>query len=72
MGTSQNKDPNISIYVSLTKRLYYAGETVEGMVHVDCTAPRPYTELYIKLYGKEEVHWTEHHNKTTYHYRNQR
>lgn len=51
MGSSQNKDPHISLYITLAKRMHYAGEAVEGVVHVDCKAQRPYTSLYIKLHG---------------------
>ncbi len=28
MGANTNKDQNVSVYVSFTKRLYYGGETV--------------------------------------------
>jgi hypothetical protein len=51
MGSSQNKDPTLVIYITLSKRMYYAGETVEGIVHVDCKANRPYNQLYIRLHG---------------------
>lgn len=51
MGSSQNKDPLLFIYITLSKRYYYAGETVEGAVHVDCKANRPYTQLCLRIHG---------------------
>lgn len=51
MGQTQNKDPNILLYISLNKRMHYAGEVVEGIVHVDCKANRPYTQLIIRIIG---------------------
>jgi hypothetical protein len=58
MGSSQNKDPAVRIYITLAKRVYMAGEMIEGAVHLDCKANRPYKQLYIKLNGSEEVYWT--------------
>lgn len=57
MGSSQNKDATVRIYITLSKRVYMAGEMVEGVVHLDCKANRPYTHLYIKLNGSESIHW---------------
>lgn len=56
MGSSQNRDPNITICISLNKGVYYAGETVEGVVYLECKVHRPYNLLYIRLNGKEEVY----------------
>lgn len=70
MGSSQNKDPTLNIYVTLSKRYYYAGETVEGVVHVDCKANRPYNQLMLRLHGSESVHWSENHGKTHVSYSN--
>ena len=70
MGSSQNKDPAVRIYITLAKRVYIAGEMVEGVVHIDCKASRPYKQLYIKLNGSERVHWQEHHDKHTDYYDN--
>lgn len=58
MGSSQNKDPLLFIYITLNKRFYYAGETVEGAVHVDCKANRPYTQLCLRIHGSEKIHWS--------------
>lgn len=70
MGSSQNKDPTLNIYITLGKRFYYAGETVEGVVHIDCKANRPYTQLFLRLHGSECVHWEETYGKTHIHYSN--
>ena len=72
MGSSQNKDPTIQIYLTLSKRMYYAGETVEGVVHIDCKANRAYNQLFIHIHGSESVHWTEQYDKTTVQYNNHR
>lgn len=72
MGSSLNKDSNISLYVSLAKRVYMAGETVEGVVHIDCKADRPYRLLHIRLEGNENVHWEEQYGKSRVHYNNNR
>lgn len=57
MGSSLNKDPTIQIFLTLSKRVYYAGETVEGVVHIDCKALRTYSRLFIRIRGSENVHW---------------
>lgn len=72
MGSSQNKDPNIDIYITLNKRIYYAGETLEGAVHLDCRANRPYTQIFLRLHGHERVHWEETYYKTHIRYTNDR
>lgn len=70
MGSSQNKDPTIDIYLTLSKRVYYAGETVEGAVHINCKANRPYTQIFLRLHGHESVHWEETYDKIQVHYTN--
>ena len=55
MGSSQNKDPNVIIYVSLAKRIHIAGQMIYGTVHIDCKLYRPYKQLYIRLTGSESV-----------------
>lgn len=57
MGSSLNKDSTLVIYLTLNKRVYYAGETLQGVVHIDCKANRPYTQLFLKVEGYENVHW---------------
>lgn len=57
MGSSQNKDPTVNIYITVSKRLYMAGDLVEGSIHVDCKANRPYMHLYLKFHGAERVNW---------------
>ncbi len=59
MGLCQNKDPLISIYLSLNKGVHYAGSLVEGGVHIICKFHRPYKELFVQINGKEKVSWTE-------------
>ena len=67
MGSFFNKDPHLFIYITLSKRFYYAGETVEGAVHVDCKANRPFTQLCLRIHGSEKVLWSENDNfKDTY------
>lgn len=57
MGASQQKDVTISIYITLNKLYYYGGEIVEGVVHIDCKANRPYNKLMLELHGIERVYW---------------
>lgn len=70
MGSSQNKDPTLFIYITLSKRYYFAGETLEGAVHIDCKANRPYNQLFLRIHGSENVHWQETHNQVQVHYTN--
>ena len=53
MGGSLNNDKNLRVYLTLTKRVYIAGEYVEGTVHIDCQMDRPYRSLIIRLEGRE-------------------
>ena len=70
MGSFLNKDPHLFIYITLSKRFYYAGETVEGAVHVDCKANRPYKQLCLRIHGSEKIHWSENHNNVHLDYNN--
>lgn len=58
MGSALNKDSNVKIHMTLAKRVHYAGEYVEGAVHVVCLENRPYRNVHIRLEGKEEIHWS--------------
>ena len=36
MGSDLNKDKSARLFLTLNKRVYYAGEMVEGSVHLNC------------------------------------
>jgi hypothetical protein len=55
MGSSQSKDKALRIFITLSKHKYYSGDTVEGAVHLDCKADRPYNRLFIRLYASENA-----------------
>ena len=52
MGSSLNNDKNLQVYMTLTKRVYYAGEIVYGTVHLNCLNDRPYHSLFIRIEGR--------------------
>lgn len=57
MGASSlNADENLRIYLSLTKPSYYAGEYVQGTIHINCLENRPHQNLLIKIEGKEHTY----------------
>ena len=68
MGSFFNKDPHLFIYITLSKRFYYAGETVEGAVHVDCKANRHFKQLCLRIHGSEKTNINDEVNnfKDTY------
>jgi len=37
MGSSLHKDKNAQLYITLDKRVHYAGQMVTGAVHINCT-----------------------------------
>ena len=41
MGSSLNSDKDIQIYLTLNNSMFYAGEHVEGVVHINCLTNRP-------------------------------
>jgi hypothetical protein len=49
MSSSQIKDNALHVFITLSKRKYYSGDTVEGAIHLDCKADRPYKLLFIRL-----------------------
>lgn len=66
MGSSKSQpDPNAQIYTTLNKKVYFAGEVVEGVTHINCTADRPYDFLQIRINGKEHTRWSRSGSKTT-------
>jgi hypothetical protein len=71
MGAVLNKDSNIDIYYSTTKRFYYAGETVEGEIYLNVKQTSAYSKLTLCLRGLEHVQWSEGSSKHRRHYRNE-
>jgi hypothetical protein len=63
MGSSINGDKDAKLFVTLRKRVYYAGEMVEGAVHLNCSAERYYRFLNLLIEGQEQIRWSEQHNK---------
>ena len=59
MGASLNSDKQVKIYMTLDKRVYYAGETIQGSVHIICKVDRPYRFVRVKFEGREEVEWDD-------------
>jgi hypothetical protein len=59
MGFSLSKDKHLTLYITLNKSIYYAGEMVEGAVHINCSADRPYRFLNLIIEGYEEVKWND-------------
>jgi uncharacterized protein YfaS (alpha-2-macroglobulin family) len=57
MGGVHNKDKFVQIYLTLNQRKYYAGDTVEGAVHILCLEDTPYKYLELKITGHEKVEW---------------
>jgi hypothetical protein len=72
MGCALNSDKAVRIFVTLGKRVYYAGEMVEGAVHLNCLEERPYRSVSIIIRGKERVMWSEQYGQTTVVYTNKR
>jgi hypothetical protein len=72
MGSSLNSDKDAKLYVTLSKRVYIAGEMVEGSAHINCSAHRPYRLLNLLLEGEEEIDWGEQTGDFIRHYTNQR
>lgn len=70
MGASQNKDSYVSIYLSVDRQYYVAGEIIQGEVYLDVKADRNYKSLNLILDGAEAVMWTEQHDKHTHYYTN--
>ena len=57
MGSSLNSDPKVRVYLTLKNRMAYAGQTVEGAVHINCYEDRPYRFLHLRIKGKERIMW---------------
>ena len=51
MGSNLNKDKSARVYITLQKRVYFAGEMIEGSVHLDCLENRPYRSLMLIFKG---------------------
>jgi len=69
MGSSLNKDPHAKIFITLDKRVNFAGSMVTGAAHIVCTENRPiYQHLNLRIQGYEHVYWSERHGDHTYTY----
>ena len=51
MGSSESMDTQVQLYTTVSKSVYYAGEVVEGVAHVNCLTNRPYEFLQLRLRG---------------------
>ena len=58
MGSDLNKDKSAVLHITLNKRVNYAGETLQGAVHLNCLKPRQYRFLNLIIKGEEEVLWS--------------
>jgi hypothetical protein len=61
---SLNSDKNVQLLVELQKRVYYAGEEVQGVVHLQVQAQTYYRQLDLVVVTREYVSWdkvTRHH-----------
>ena len=52
MGASESRDESLQIYIALDKPFYYAGDHVQGVIHVNCLAERLYRFLAFLLKGR--------------------
>jgi hypothetical protein len=41
METAHKRDKDLQVYLTLGKRKYYAGDNVDGAVHILCRQDRP-------------------------------
>jgi hypothetical protein len=57
-------DKDVRIFVTFSRRVYYAGEMVEGAVHIHCLNPRPYRTINLIIRGEEKVRWTQSSGKS--------
>jgi hypothetical protein len=65
MTDIDNVDLNVRMFMTFSKRVYYAGEMVEGALHIHCLNPRPYRSIYLIIRGEESVRWTESSDKSS-------
>jgi hypothetical protein len=72
MGNDLNKDKNVQVFLTLEKLKYYAGEAVNGAVHIVCLQPRPYNFIDLRITGQEHVRWSRKQGKHTHVYTNTR
>ena len=57
--TNLNKDPNARIFLTLKNRIHFAGQMVEGAVHIQCLEDCPvYNFINLRMLGLEEIMWT--------------
>jgi hypothetical protein len=54
----EGKDPNLDIYFTIEKNLYFAGEIIQGEVHINCKKKSNYHNLSLMIKGVEHVEAT--------------
>lgn len=59
MGSTESIDERVDIYLELSKPFYYAGEWIDGTVHINCKQVTQYGGLNLRLEGREYCHWSE-------------
>ena len=62
MGSSETKDPHVDVYFQVDRPYYQAGQKVDGNVYIVARMNVNYDALYVRLYGHEQVYWTEYHS----------
>ena len=72
MGSSQNSDSRVRLYVQLASPAIYAGQYLYGSAHLQVLEDTAYSDLLISLIGSEEVGWSERSEKLVSAFRNSR
>lgn len=72
MGSSQNSDSRVKLYVEMAAPVIYAGQYLEGTAHLQVLEDTAYSDLIISLVGSEEVGWVERSEKLASTFRNLR
>lgn len=62
---NKHSDINVEIAVELEKPFYYAGEVIQGQVHLIAKQNLPYTALILHYENKEHCRWSETYGKTS-------
>lgn len=70
MGSSQNSDSRVKLYVEMAVPVIYAGQYLEGTAHLQVLEDTAYSDLLINLVGSEEVAWVERSEKLASTFRN--
>ena len=72
MGSSQNSDNRVKLYVELATQVIYAGQYLDGTAHLQVLEDTAYSDLMVSLVGSEEVIWVERSEKLASTLRNSR